>query len=237
MMYGDTRRNEGPDRSVFLASAVCGNISENCWMPFPQLNGWYSGECARCLPDSPHGTPYEVGDWPWHQAAPPQFSFIAQSHGFRGPSMGLWVRHWPRACQGVTRLQGRAQAGLCLDVLKLTAWGWHSDTQEPRWWGSRLAPISESFCWCLARVGCRPHWLLTLGASEWDRKIWKEASYADRSFYQRLPCFNFGMVGMAAWGPMGHGNSPGIPGCNSTDWLSSFRQVKVSQDSLAHSYE
>ena len=110
MMYGDTRRNEGPDRSVFLASAVCGNISENCWMPSLQLNGWYSGECARCLPDSPHGTPSLWGGWlaPWHQAAPPQFSFIAQSHGSPGaPAWGCGWDCWPRACQGVTRLQSR----------------------------------------------------------------------------------------------------------------------------------
>lgn len=60
---GTRRRDEGPDHRVFLASAVCGDLSENCWLLSLQLNGWYSGERAHSLPDSAHGAAFLRGGW------------------------------------------------------------------------------------------------------------------------------------------------------------------------------
>lgn len=167
---GTRQRHEGPDRSVFLVSAVCGNISENCWLLSLQLNGWYSDECARCLPASPYGTPSLWGGWlaPWHQAAPPQFSFIAWLHGSPGgPSMGLWVRPLAASLSGCYQI-----VGPCLDALNLLAWGWHPDPKEPCWWGPRLAPHLRVTLWVPGWPGDVPpppssHW--HLGASVWAR--------------------------------------------------------------------
>ena len=145
--------NEGPDRSVFLASAVCGNISENCWIRSLQLKGWYSGECARCLPTSPHGTPSLGGGGPapWHQTAPP--------HGSPGgPSAGLRVRLLAARLAGCCRivkpsLQGRG----CARPTSTLGRGAGAQTRGTHGGEARgRSPVLESPRWCLARGGRRP---------------------------------------------------------------------------------
>lgn len=146
---GTRRRDEGPDHRVFLASAVCGDLSENCWLLSLQLNGWYSGERAHSLPDSAHGAAFLRGGWlpgtrlPCHNS-PLLPSAGAQSCGPAGrPGVALRPGGGPgepAGCELVRVLPDCvAESAGPVWVWRL-AGGWHADTAEPRWRGPRLAP-------------------------------------------------------------------------------------------------